>query len=594
MKKYRLFSLAIIFILLVGCTAGKPAFEPICKATVVSSAGEDYQYIVSAIKMEDHLLLLCDSSLLTMDFDGNILTKIPLEASTETHIVNYYSLEVSDDGKITFLKTSADIDDKTGKLEKIEWDGAETTAEDITADIDKYSFEVGENLDDKPSFSIQGLYNIKPRFYFELPDGNFLIIGENSGGYSSVYKTKMVTEDEMENRTVIEISSGYFSEIEGIVAQFNASNPDYKAVIKEPPEDISFTVDIITGDTADVVFIGTLMAIPYESYAKKGVFEDLLPYFEADPEISSDDLVQSVMNANMIDGALYSVLQSFSVHAMAGRADLVSQLKTNSFADIKRVADENNILIISPYGSNKRLFIQMFVTFSANSFVDAKAHKCNFNSQDFIDILNYTENYPTESVPDKYGEDQFLMPAYIGDFRGALSIETMDFAAPISFLGYPSGVGSNGVSAMCRNEAAIYSSSENKEGAWEFIKFMLINGVIDQNNNTSFPIVKTRLEKLAEDSFKDYYINEVGERVNNRLYETRVSDIEVMLPELTEDDVTEIMSLIDKIDGIYRNDLQLVTILNEEMNNFLDGKTTAEETAAMLQDRVSTYLSETY
>ncbi|MDR0974416.1 MAG: extracellular solute-binding protein [Ruminococcus sp.] len=596
MKKYRLFSIVLFFMLLAltDCTAGKPAPEPICKATVVSTAGEDYQYIVDALMMEDHLLLLCDSSIITMDFDGNIITKISLEDSTETHIVNYYNLEVSDDGKITFLKTSADIDDKTGKFEKIVFDGEKSTTEDITADIDNYSFGVGENLDDKPSFSIQGLYNIKPRFYFETSDGNFIVIGENSGGYSSVYKTEILSEDEMENRTVIEISSGYFSEIEGIVTQFNEVNPYYKAVIKESPEDFSYTVDIITGDTADVVFIGTLMAIPYESYAKKGVFEDLLPYFEADPEISADDLVQSVIKANMINEALYSIPQSFSVQTMTGRVDLVSQLKTNSFADIKRVADENNILIISPYGSNKRLFIQMFVTFSTNSFVDAKAHKCNFNSQDFIDILNYAENYPTESVPDRYGEDQFLMPAYIGDFRGALSIETMDFGAPISFLGYPSGVGSNGVSAMLRNEAAIYSSSENKDGAWEFIKFMLINGVIEQNNNTSFPIVKTRLEKLAEDSFKEYYINEVGEQVNNRLYETRVSDIEIKLPDLTEADVAEIMSLIDKIDGIHRNDLQLVTILNEEMNNFLDGKVTAEETAAMLQDRVSTYLSETY
>jgi ABC-type glycerol-3-phosphate transport system substrate-binding protein len=237
----------------------------------------------------------------------------------------------------------------------------------------------------------------------------------------------------------------------------------------------------------------------------------------------------------------------------------------------------------------------MFVTFSANSFVDAKAHKCNFNSQDFIDILNYTENYPTEPVPDKYGEDQFLIPTTVSNFRSGLSIETMDFEAPISFLGYPSGVGSDGVSAKLRNEAAIYSSSENKEGAWEFIKFMLTEAAIDQSNNTSFPIISSRLDKLAEDSFKKYYINEAGERVENRLYETRTNtDIEVMLPDLTEADVAEIMSLIDKIDGIFRNDLHLVSILNEEMNNFLDGVTTAEETAVMLQDRVSTYLSETY
>jgi ABC-type glycerol-3-phosphate transport system substrate-binding protein len=335
--------------------------------------------------------------------------------------------------------------------------------------------------------------------------------------------------------------------------------------------------------------------MPYESYAKKGVFEDLLPYFEADPEISADDLVQSVLTANMIEDRLYSVPQSFSVSLLAGREDLVSQVKTNSWSDIKRVADENNMLIISPYNSDKRLFIQMFVIFSTNSFINQKTHECNFNSQDFIDILNYTKNYPTERGESKYGEERFLIPASIDDFRSGLSIETMDFEAPISFLGYPSGVGSNGVSAALRNEAAIYSSAENKEGAWEFVKFMLTKAAIEQNNNNSLPIVTSRLEKLAVNSFEKYYINEAGERVNNRLYETRANtDIEVKLPDLTEADVSEIMLQIDKIDGILRNDLSLVTILNEEMNNFLDGRTTAEETAAMLQDRVSTYLSETY
>jgi ABC-type glycerol-3-phosphate transport system substrate-binding protein len=168
----------------------------------------------------------------------------------------------------------------------------------------------------------------------------------------------------------------------------------------------------------------------------------------------------------------------------------------------------------------------------------------------------------------------------------------------VSFIGFPSAVGSNGITASLINEAAIYSSADNKEGAWEFIKFILTKAAIEQsyyNLNTSFPMLTLRLQKLADDSFKDYYINESGERINNRLTANYGNtDIEYKLPDLTDADVQEIMSLIDSVDGITRRDLQIINIINEEMNKYLNGITTAEETAAMLQDRVSTYLSETY
>ncbi|MDR0986561.1 MAG: extracellular solute-binding protein [Ruminococcus sp.] len=604
MKKYVILSVIFIIFMLVGC-AEKSAIEPICRANVISSAGEDYQYIADAMMMEDYLLLLCDSSLLTMDFNGNILTKIPLEASTETHIVNYYNLEVTDRGKITFYKTSADVGDYNGKLEKIVIDGEKTTTEDLTADIDNYSFASSDNFDDQPSFTIHGLYNIKPRYYFELPDGNFIVIGENAGGFSSVYKTEIVTEDEKENRTVITVNRN----VEAFAAQFNAVNPIYKVEYEEPKTETEFTLDVITGNTADVMFLTPLLDSSYESYAKKGVFEDLLPYFDADPEIDSDDLVESVKNANMIDGHLYSIAPYFTVVALAGRAELLSGLDSDSFTEIKAVADKNEMLIFSYYSMRKRIFIESYLWDAANTFIDKKNGKCYFNTPEFIELLKYTDNYSLESPADpnemvRLSLDDYrngralLKNVQVSDFRDALELETIDFNAPVSFLGYPSATGKSGINAYLVNEAAIFSSSENKEGAWEFIKFMLTKSVISPdryNSNTSFPLVTSRLQKLADDSLKKYYINELGERVINPTYANDyTTGNEYKMPELTLEHEAQIFDLINSINGIQRIEMPLRTIIIEETNLYNEGKKTAEETALMLQDRVSTYLSEMY
>ena len=48
----------------------------------------------------------------------------------------------------------------------------------------------------------------------------------------------------------------------------------------------------------------------------KGMLEDLTPYIDKDPEISTDDFVPSVLNAIKKDGMLYYVASSFNINAL--------------------------------------------------------------------------------------------------------------------------------------------------------------------------------------------------------------------------------------------------------------------------------------
>jgi hypothetical protein len=97
---------------------------------------------------------------------------------------------------------------------------------------------------------------------------------------------------------------------------------------------------------------------------------------------------------------------------------------------------------------------------------------------------------------------------------------------------------------------------------------------------------------MAETMEKNYYTDENGEKVyyDQTAY---IGDTEYTIPALTQEQVDDFKTMVDNasVGGNYDSDI--LDIINEEAAAFFSGDKSADDVAALIQNRVSIYLGET-
>ncbi len=91
---------------------------------------------------------------------------------------------------------------------------------------------------------------------------------------------------------------------------------------------------------------------------------------------------------------------------------------------------------------------------------------------------------------------------------------------------------------------------------------------------------------------KDFYTDENGEKV---YYDqsTYIGDTEYTLEPLTQEQVDDFKAMIDGASVAGNYDSDIMDIINEEAEAYFSGDKSAEDVAALIQNRVGIYLGET-
>jgi ABC-type glycerol-3-phosphate transport system substrate-binding protein len=197
-----------------------------------------------------------------------------------------------------------------------------------------------------------------------------------------------------------------------------------------------------------------------------------------------------------------------------------------------------------------------------------------------------------------YKNDKTLLEyAYMYDFRAIVQEELVTFGAPVTIMGYPGKDGETGITAMLSQEMAIMAKAKNPDGAWAFLKGFITyidpNSKGDVTSRGNYSILQADLEKLAELALdRPYYLDyETREKVyyDNTAY---VDNQEIPIPNNTAEDNAKIMEMIANISSVQRSENELQTIIEDDIKAFFTGQKSAEETAAIIQNRASTYVAE--
>ncbi len=414
------------------------------------------------------------------------------------------------------------------------------------------------------------------------------------------------------------------------IVKFNRENDKYHIVVKDYSEYSSMTyegsgdmtmvtqnndgltklnTEIMAGNVPDLLLTDGL---PVRQYAAKGLLEDLYSYIDSD--IGRDAFVSEVLDADSESGKLYELPLGFQIVTAEGLASVVGSYDSWTLTALQDAMTKlNPDATIFNVDATRSNVLAYCLYMNADSFVDWENQTANFDSQDFIDYLNFAAQFQAEfdfSTFDwsEYEQDAVrmrngdqLLNLY-GTLYGFDSVyeNFAELGGDLCYIGFPSRSGHDGSAFALSSAVAITSACRDKDAAWSFIRSALTDEY--QSAQTYFPITKSAFEKAAEQAMeKNYAYDENGDILldeNGEPVEVSKGGFSygngpmIEIYAMTQEQYDTVKALIAATHQIMRYDDSLTEIINDETGAFFAGEKTAEETAQLIQNRVQLYMAE--
>ena len=361
--------------------------------------------------------------------------------------------------------------------------------------------------------------------------------------------------------------------------------------------------DIASGNTPDIIMINTEM--PVSSYISKGLFADLNPFLENDPELKKEDYSSNIMEVFSQDGKWYQLVPSYSLYTIFGKASEVGETPGWTMEDLKELRKKRGEDITVFSEMTQTGVLNYIMLFARGQFIDWENGECNFESEEFIELLEFANEFPTEidyseiyEDPDYWEQQEtmfrdgraLLMPYSISNIDDFKYLEKGTFGEPITAVGFPVQEGVGNV-IMCDMNFAISAKSSYQQEAWEFIKYYLTPEYQD-NISYGWPVLQSSLDARMQAALeRPFYLDENGQKVeyDDTYY---IGGMEITLDPLTESDCERVRGFLNSATEVYAYDTAIMNIVNEEAAPYFDGQKTAAEVADIIQSRIYIYVNE--
>ena len=400
-----------------------------------------------------------------------------------------------------------------------------------------YKLETGEN-EEVMNFLNSDLMDFYPNYMISRDDGSFLCTmwdQESEEGEMIIAELIPVPDSEVKPKYVLTIAGLYLNyQIKREVFNFNKTNEEYRIVIKDYSENIDYSEnseytyedaiaklngDIAAGNVPDILICN--QEIPFDSYASKGLFENLYKYMENDEATKPEMFEENILKAYETGGKLYRISPSFSIVTIAAKPEMLGDAFKNwNMESFMKLADSLPEDVSMFQDITRDEMLNIFVRYMYDDFVNEDTGMCSFDDGRFEMILEFVNRLSTKSIwedinydelPPNFWEERenafannkvVLSQTYLSGFYDITSLvnytfKTLDF----EFVGFPTEGGSAAIEEDA-SSLAISSKSKLKDGAWEFIK-SLLSEEYQENLGYNFPIRTSSLEKAMEKALKD-------------------------------------------------------------------------------------------
>ncbi len=466
-------------------------------------------------------------------------------------------------------------------------------------------------------------------FYF-LPDGRVAALlmewpedGKGSNAKISVVILTATPREELPEKTTLIYASLYLSyDARRKILDFNKRSDQYRIEVRDYAEYDTdgrgqmalqkLNTEILAGNVPDILDTNNL---PLRQYGAKGILEDLWPFIDSDPDLGRDALMVRPLEANAQDGKLYEIFSSFSIQTAAGPSKIVGDSLSWTLADLQAALEKMpEGCSIMGQDDTQESMLRLLMSLNMDQFVDWTTGKCSFDSEDFKAMLEFCRSFPVEWDWEKQGEDyedansrimngrQLLSTMNVSDFTWSVQSPAAVFNNEFTFVGFPRENGSAGSYFSFYRGLAMTSSCADKEGAWSFIRQTLLPQVENGRYYGNFPINKADFDKVVQQSMEIEYetdengkpvLDEDGNKIPVYMGDIWVTnDLQVPSRAATQEDVDKVMELYNAVDSMYAYDEKIFDAVKEVASQYFAGDKPLDDTASLIQSKVSLYVNE--
>ena len=292
------------------------------------------------------------------------------------------------------------------------------------------------------------------------------------------------------------------------------------------------------------------------------------------PDVTEDSLLPGLFDLLTQDGALYVLPLTVRVDTLIMPSNLIDSLVV-TLEDLETAREKmpEDWVPVDSWNTPGNLF-GLTAAFCIGRFVDRETGTCRFETQEFIDILDWCKNWGGDGSTPEAPEKTLMKLGWISSLswlasRGDIAKEWFD-GAGYTYAGYP--VGEGGSAYLVLTSLGVSTSCQNLAGAKAFLAYCFSG-----KQESGLPANRKALrEELAQ--------YKLGNRTNWYGEPETISEAD-------EEKFMELLGSVTVLEGM---DKSLEDILSEEANAYFAGAATAEQTARTIQSRASLYLQEQY
>lgn len=408
------------------------------------------------------------------------------------------------------------------------------------------------------------------------------------------------------------------------IIKFNRSHDDVRIIVN----DYSMYIDEESGISSALMKLNTeimsgvipdlLMGggIPVQKYAEQGLLQDLWTLIDQDEELSRDDLMTHFFDVLSVDGKLYEAVSSFYIQTAAGNAELVGDRNTWTLQELLEAKGQlEEGATIFGEGDTKSGILYATLYNSLDNFIDWETGTCSFDGPEMIEMLEFADQFPKEYDWENYDYEmsaseysrlnsgkQLLTRVYLSSFD-EIKYNNALHGGKAAFVGYPSSNG-KGTFFQFGTSICITKACSDTDAAWEFVSRILsedyqgANGYYD-----GFPTNRNAFEAYVTEEMTPIYqtdpetgailLDDQGNKIEQEQGEWYIDEeLQIKMTAMTQEEYDSFMQLYESCGMISRYQDELVTVIEDELGPFFDGQKTAEQTAELIQNRVTLYVQE--
>ena len=236
------------------------------------------------------------------------------------------------------------------------------------------------------------------------------------------------------------------------------------------------------------------------------------------------------------------------------------------------------------YHMDPAYFIEMLSRRYMRTAIDWESGTCNFDNPEFIAILEAAARVKEDRTAEHESLDSFET-AWSRMGRGQLMVSFTSFSdtdltngpnfdnyytgKEVTYFGYPSTDGEDGLFAELDFALGICVNSEHKEAYWDYVRDMLLNSGDPTLPRMGLPLYRPAFEAALASC--------IGEEIT-QLH--------------SEEEVEKYRAFIESADSLSLYDGRALAIIMDEANAFLSGAQSAGQAAKLNQERMSIYVAE--